>query len=70
MEEDSGDGGAIYNDHGDLILSGCVLTNHTARGRGGAIFSRGGHVRLDNTTGPFSKGLRGTLARFSDMPPK
>mmetsp|Transcript_4219 Transcript_4219/g.8986 ORF Transcript_4219/g.8986 Transcript_4219/m.8986 type:complete len:235 (+) Transcript_4219:226-930(+) len=37
------EGGAISADKGARVsLSGCLLANHTARGRGGAIFSRGG----------------------------
>ena len=37
----AGQGGAIFNDHGVLTVSNCVLSNNSAAGAGGAIFSNG-----------------------------
>ena len=44
-------GAAVFNDGGYLALEGCLLSNHSASERGGAIFSQqGGTVAVENTT--------------------
>ncbi len=50
------DGGAIYNDGGDVTLVGCTLTNNVAQSliyagvaRGGAIFNNAGTVFLSDS---------------------
>jgi len=46
----TGRGAALRNEGGHVSLEGCLLTNHSASGDGGAIFTRGGSLLVENST--------------------
>lgn len=46
----SGDGGGIYNDHGNVTLTSCTVSGNTANQSGGGIYKEGGEVRMTDCT--------------------